>query len=588
MPGPAKWRGERIIKAFNDGKILNEDIHKAAANVIRLVERTKGLHTVVEPLQEQSDNNEGLRKIIRQAGGEGIVLLKNERKILPIKNAGKIAVIGPNADRSIAVGGGSAKVTPYYLTSPLDGIRAATDAEITYAQGCDTAKWLPLASPYCQTSSGEPGVIIEYYKGDQFEGEPLFVQDKSSTDLYLWDSAPKNVLPDYSFRVRTVLCPKTTGNHTFSFSSVGPGRLLLNGEPFIDNWDWTQEGEAMFDNSEDVLRSIHLAANKPVELLVESTSEIRPKSKIATAGSHGYGGCRIGYQEEVTVDLLAEAVVIASEADVAIVVIGLDNEWESEGYDRQTMDLPKDGSQDRLVEAVLEVNSNTVIINQSGSPVTMPWADKASAILQAWYQGQEAGNALADVLFGKCSPSGKLPTTFPRRLEDNPAYNNWPGEDLKVVYEEGIFVGYRHYERHGLQPLFPFGHGLSYSRFEYSDVRTDKTVMAEADALTMSILVTNMGHMAAHETVQAYVRNVKSRILRPEKELQAFAKVFLEPGQKELVSLRIDKYSVGHYDTSLASWVAESAVFEVLIGASSVDIRCGCFRPIVLRYANMR
>jgi beta-glucosidase len=330
----------------------------------------------------------------------------------------------------------------------------------------------------------------------------------------------------------------------------------------------------MFEASKDVHKSIHLEAGKTVDLLVESTNEIRPLSKIKSRSAmHKYGGCRIGYQEESKVDLLQEAVVAAEAADIAIVCVGLDGEWESEGYDRQSMDLPKDGGQDRLIEAVLAANPNTVIVIQSGTPITMPWADKAPAILQAWYQGQEAGNALADVLFGKQSPSGKLPTTFPKRLEDSPSFHNWPGENLQVVYGEGLYVGYRHYEHAKLQPLFPFGHGLSYTTFAYGAATISSTTLAAADRLTVSVPVTNTGRVPAHETVQAYVRDVKARLPRPEKELQAFAKVYLQAGESRVVELVLSKYSVGYYDTAIQSWIAEEGTFDVLVGASSADIR---------------
>jgi beta-glucosidase len=291
---------------------------------------------------------------------------------------------------------------------------------------------------------------------------------------------------------------------------------------------------------------------------------------------HDYGGCRIGYQEEDPVDRLQEAVDVAKSADAAIVVVGLDAEWESEGYDRQTMDLPKNGNQDRLIGAVLAANPRTVIVNQSGTPVTMPWVEQAPAILQAWYQGQEAGNALADVIFGHQSPSGKLPTTFPRRLEDNPAYHNWPCENLKTVYGEGIYIGYRHYERAKIAPLFAFGHGLTYTTFEYGQPTIDTDVLSESNTITITVPVTNTGNVAAHEIVQAYVRDVKSTLPRPEKELHAFGKVLLQPGETKDVELTLNKYSVGYFDTSLGqtgAWIAEEGVFEVLVGASSVDIR---------------
>lgn len=578
MPGPAKRRGPLVLKAIEEGQLTREEVERAAGNVLYLVDRTKGLNGPPEQ-PERSNDNPATTELIRQAGIEGLTLLKNDGKLLPIRDAKKIAVIGPNAKRAIAGGGGSASLNPYYLTSPLDALKSGTDAEILYSQGCDTVKWLPLLDQFCSIPSGEQGVILEYYHGDRFKGEPAVVQHKQTTDLYLWDSAPKEVYPEidspYSFKVKTTVTPKTSGQHTFSFTSVGPGRLFLNGELFINNWDWTEEGEAMFGNSADVLKSIYLEEGKPVDLLVESTNEIRPASKIPhmDGAPYYYGGCRIGYQEEMSVNYQQEAVEAAKAADVALVFVGLDAEWESEGYDRKTMDLPKNGSQDRLIEAVLAANPRTVVINQSGTPVTMPWADQVPAIIQAWYQGQEAGNALADVLLGRQSPSGKLPTTFPKRLEDTPAYHNWPGENLKVLYGEGVYMGYRHYERANIAPLFPFGHGLSYASFSYGQPSISGTVLSDINSILVSVPVTNTGDVAAYETVQAYVKDVKSRIPRPEKELQAFSKVFLQPGETKIVDLVLDKYSVGYYDTSLGAWLAEEGRFDVLIGASSVDIR---------------
>lgn len=578
MPGPSKWRKtEQVLEALEKGELTRQEIEESAARVLYLVDRTKGLGNMTPEPPEKSNNNAETSNLILQTAIEGITLLKNENNVLPIRDAKKVALIGPNVKRAIAGGGGSAGLKPYYTTTPWEGVRSRFDGELTFAMGCDSSKWMPLATPYCTTPEGQPGVRLEYYRGDRFKGEPAVVQHKAGTDLWLWDSAPKEVLPDFSFKVKTILTPKTTGNHTFSFASVGPGRLFINGELFIDIWNWTEEGEAMFSASEDVLKSIHLEEGKPIELLVESTSEVRPASKVSVLGrKHDYGGCRIGYQEEDKVDRLQEAADAAREADVAVLVVGLDAEWESEGYDRQTMDLPKDGSQDRLIEAVIAANPRTIVVNQSGTPVTMPWADRAPAIVQAWYQGQEAGNALADVLFGNQSPSGKLPTTFPKRLEDNPAYHNWPGENLKTVYGEGIYIGYRHYERSRIEPLFAFGHGLTYTTFEYGTPSASNTVLTESEGITITVPVTNTGSVAAPEIVQAYVKDVKSSLPRPEKELQAFGKVMLQPGETKTVTLKLDKYSVGYFDTSLGqtgAWIAEEGTFEVLIGASSVDIR---------------
>jgi beta-glucosidase len=420
MPVSDRWRGELAIKAVKDGKLSREAVEKAAANVLYLVERTKGSDMSVE-LAEREDDREETRKLIRDAGAEGLTLLKNTGDILPIKaSETKIALIGPNANRAIAVGGGSASLNPYYNTLPYDSIKAVAGKEVTYNLGCHTYKWLPLAADYCTTAAGEQGVSLEFYVGDKFEGKPLVIQRRTNTDLFLWDSAPPEVGPVWSVQAKTKITPVTSGLHTISFSSVGPGRLIVDGNVIIDLWDWTDRGEAMFDGSKDILFDMEMEAGKPIELVAETTNEIRPMSRqLSTGRTHATGGCRIGYKEQDKQDYLQEAIDAAKAADVAVVIVGLDEEWESEGYDRQTMDLPKNGSQDRLIEAVLEANPRTVVVNQSGSPITMPWADRVPAILQAWYQGQEAGNALADVLFGVKSPSGKLPVSTPPTFFDN-------------------------------------------------------------------------------------------------------------------------------------------------------------------------
>lgn len=413
FPYSNNWRFDKVLAALDRGDVTQGDVDQAAENVLTLVHRVRGDDTSEEG-PEREDNRSETRALIREAGAQGLTLLKNEGAILPIdRKKAKVAVIGPNATRAIAGGGGSASLNPYYNTLPLDSIKEAAEQEVIFAQGCHINKWLPVASPFCKTKDGKPGVDIEWFQGDQFQGEVVVTQRRTNTDLFLWDSAPlAEVGPEWSAIATTFLTPETTGRHTISFMSVGPGRLHLDGKLALDLWDWTEEGEAMFDGSIDYLVEVDMQAGKAVELKVEMTNELRPISKQKQFNmTHKYGGCRIGFQEEDRVDYLQEAVKAAKKADVAVVVVGLDAEWESEGYDRQTMDLPSEGSQDRLIEAVVKANPSTVVVNQSGSPVTMPWADRVPAILQAWYQGQEAGNALADVLFGLTSPSGKLPVS---------------------------------------------------------------------------------------------------------------------------------------------------------------------------------
>ncbi|KAL1879261.1 hypothetical protein Daus18300_001840 [Diaporthe australafricana] len=576
FPFSTNWRFEKVLDALKKGDISQADIDQAAENALTLVHRVTGGEAYTEE-PERQDNRAETRELIREAGTQGLTLLKNEGGILPIDpKTTKLAVIGPNANRAIAGGGGSASLNPYYNTLPLDSIKKAAKQEVIYAQGCHINKWLPVASPYCKTEDGKQGVTIDWFAGDKFKGAPAVQQRRTNTDLFLWDSAPlSEVGPEWSAIARTSLVPTISGRHTISFMSVGPGKLYLDDKLALDLWDWTEEGEAMFDGSVDYLVEVDMEAGRAVELRVEMTNELRPVSKQKQFNmTHKYGGCRIGFKQEDKVDYLQQAIEAARQADVAVVIVGLDAEWESEGYDRQTMDLPSDGSQDRLVQAVVKANPNTVVVNQSGSPVTMPWVDEVPAIVQAWYQGQEAGNALADVLFGFKNPSGKLPCTFPKALKDTPAYHNWPGENLDVVYGEGLYIGYRHYERASIAPLFPFGHGLSYTAFEYGRPSLSAKVLSEGGPpLELLVAVSNVGGTDGFETVQVYVRDERSRLPRPEKELVAFEKVFLESDQTRHIRIRVDKYAVGYYDTSLKAWIAEEGRFEILIGASSADIR---------------
>ncbi|KAK8103772.1 uncharacterized protein PG998_010805 [Apiospora kogelbergensis] len=565
FPYSAKWRFDKVLKAIKDGLLSQDDIDRAAENVLTLVERTRGDDMSPEA-EEREDNRQETRELIREAGAQGITLLKNDNSVLPINpKTAKVAVIGPNANRAIAGGGGSASLNPYYNTLPLDSIRAAVEHEVVYAQGCHIHKWLPVASPFCTDKTGKPGVALEWFSGDKFEGDVIVQQRRTNTDLFLWDSAPLAQLgPEWSAIATTYLTPTETGKHTISYMSVGPGKLFVDGKLALDLWDWTEEGEAMFDGSIDYMVDVEMQAGKAVELRVEMTNELRPIAKQKQFNmTHKYGGCRIGFKQADAVDYLQQAVDAAREADVAVVIVGLDAEWESEGYDRKTMDLPSDGSQDRL----------------SGSPVTMPWADRVPAIVQAWYQGQEAGNALADVLFGLKNPSGKLPTTFPKRIEDAPAYHNWPGENLRVVYGEGMYMGYRHYDRTKIAPLFSFGHGLSYTSFEYGRVSLSRKTLRPDAPIHLVMAVTNVGPVAGFETVQVYMRDEKSALPRPEKELVAFEKVYLEPEETKHITVPLDKYAVGYYNDSIPAWIAEEGSFHVLVGASSADIRSACFPP---------
>jgi beta-glucosidase len=275
---------------------------------------------------------------------------------------------------------------------------------------------------------------------------------------------------------------------------------------------------------------------------------------------------------EARVRLRNEAVELARKADAAIVVVGNSFKLESEDFDRPSMDLP--AGQDELIEAVAAANKNTIVVIVAGSPVTMTkWIGRVPAVVAAWYGGQEAGHAIGDILFGAQNPSGKLPVTFPKQLADSPAYGNYPGENLHVAYAEGIYVGYRGFDKRDVEPLFPFGHGLSYTKFDYSGLKISPGKVAAGKQVEVTIEVRNSGSRAGAEIVQLYVHDVKSSVDRPLKELKGFQRVLLNPGEARNVSFTLDKSAMSFFSTAKDDWVAEPGAFEVWIGASSHDIR---------------
>ena len=330
--------------------------------------------------------------------------------------------------------------------------------------------------------------------------------------------------------------------------------------------------------------SSSLKAKYEVSLLDGLRKRAGAQTEIVFA--RGYVGDASGTADGVTTgqnlketrsagELLAEAINVAKSADYVIFVGGLNKSehQDSEGTDRLELGLPY--NQDKLISELAKVNKNFVVVNISGNAVAMPWVNEVPAIVQAWFLGSEAGNAIAAVLVGDVNPSGKLPFTFPVRLEDNGAIamGEYPGNKGQVTYNEGIFVGYRWNEKQNIKPLFSFGHGLSYTTFEYGKVTADKKEITEADKITFTVSVKNTGTREGSEVVQLYISDLKSTLQRPLKELKGFEKISLKAGEEKAVSITVDKAALSFFDADKHSWVAESGEFEALIGASSADIR---------------
>ena len=269
-------------------------------------------------------------------------------------------------------------------------------------------------------------------------------------------------------------------------------------------------------------------------------------------------------------DLMEEAISLAKQSDAVILIVGTNSDWETEGNDRASLELPS--NQDELIKNICEVNKNTVVVLNTGSPCEMPWHNEANAILQSWFPGQEFGNSLSDIIFGEVNPSGKLPTTFPKTISDTPAFATYPGEDLQMDYEEGLFIGYRWYDRENIEPLFPFGHGLSYTSFEYSNLRAIPP-KGTSSVAAFEIDITNSGIMAGKEIVQGYVSVSNSNIERADKELKKFEKVSLEPGETKKLIFELSERDLSFWSTESNTWQVEPAEYVFEVGASASDIR---------------
>lgn len=558
MPGPARWMSEEMVmRALDDGPLTEELLDDKARRLMGVLEKA-GLFDRPELKPERGENKPQHRKIIREAAREAIVLLKNDGT-LPLKKVKSIAVIGPYANDVNILGGGSSSVTPHYVVTPFEGIKSrAGKIKVETAPGCHIYKNLPApAADTLSTADGQNGLDIQIFNGTTFSGEPVYQETTPRVQHGWFDrSVPNADQENFSMTMEGLFTPKESGVHTLALNGVGWSKLYFDGKLLIDHSSDTHMGQQL-------TKEIKLQGGKSYPIKVEYYWKGNPR----------WRSVGIGHQPPQAKDLLGEAVKLAKKSDVVVLIASLNGEWETEGADRVDMKLP--GAQNELIERVAKANKNTIVVLNVGSAVEMPWVDKVPAVLQLWYDSQEQGNALADVLFGDENPSGKLPTTFPVRLEDNPAYINYPGENGKVRYGEGIFVGYRYYDKKKLAPLFPFGHGLSYTTFRYSNLRISAKSITPNETLKVKVDVTNTGKVAGKEIVQLYVSDLKATFARPEKELKAFAKVELKPKQTKTITFTLDREAFWYFDVVKNAWSVEAGEFEILVGASSRDIRVG-------------
>jgi len=586
MPGPTKHRGDQIVHAVRKGYISDLDIDRCALPVIELAQR---LHHNIDLDAEKYEATPERIAIARKAAAESLVLLRNQHRALPIKpeelKRRRIAIVGALAAQPTPHGGGSASVRSSKVIAPLDAIRSSLpDVDISHHTGVPVFRKLPSPSvnQMCtEASAGSPkGVKVEWFDGRSFETTKLLQVDTiEELNLVLIDAKIPGLKPDFCVRLTTFLTPSTTGEHVLGLTSSGPSTLFINNEKVLSFEGMNTINEDFIWQPSKYEHKAHLKfeAGKQYHLVLEAQGAYTPVPPGMTITPQGI---RVGYFEEVLVtNGIADAATAAEAADLAVVFTGTTTEWESEGFDRDTIDLSK--GQDELVRAVARAQPRTIVVNQSGAPVAMPWVDDVQGIVQVFFAGEEVGNAVADVLFGRVNPSGRLPTTFPLRLEDTPCFGNFPGTDVqdgnKITYEEGLLVGYRHYEANNVPPAFAFGHGLSYTVFELADVAL-ASFEASKDNFAASItgLVRNTGNVTGSEVVQVYVSiphqcpgQAQPRAIRVLKE---FVKVHdIDPGSSRPFSVSLERNALADWNENSKCWTVEAGRYEITVAQSLHD-----------------
>lgn len=567
MPGPTRWRGEMLGHAVKNNKVRRHVLDERVRAILKTI-KLAAKSGVPDDAPERELDRPQDRQFLREVAAESIVLLKNENGILPLDRNKTVAIIGPNSKVATFSGGGSASLLPYYAVTPSEGTAAQCE-HIRFSQGAYSHKELPLLGLSLRNADGELGFDFKVYD------KPVGVSDRRLLDalcltnsyMHLTDYVINNYSSDvYYVDITGSFTPEEDGLYDFGLTVQGTGRLFIDGKLLVDNVHNQRLGTAFFSaGTIEEIGFMELEAGKAYTVSVEFGSAPTAKASERSSVSAGAGGLRIGGCKRIDPEqAIADAVRLASGVDQVVIFAGLNGDWESESFDRPNMDLPP--GIDDLIERVLEANPRAAIVIQSGTPVTMPWADKASAMVQAWYGGNETGNAIADILFGKVNPSGKLPLSFPIRIEDNPAFLHYSSERGRVLYGEDIYVGYRYYEKVKRPTLFPFGHGLSYTTFTLSDLK----VSTHESTVSVQLEVSNTGQLAGSEVVQVYIHACSPSINRPYKELKGFKKVSVGARQKVIVEVEMNKQNAtSFWDEGRDMWIIERGTYQFLVGNSS-------------------
>lgn len=595
MPGKTRWRGDALAHAVSANKVPEFVMDDRVRNLLNLVNSLDPLG-IPEGAPEKALNRPQDQALLRRAAAESVVLLKNQDSILPLKKEKSVLVIGPNAKIAAYCGGGSASLAPYYTVTPFDGVSAKSQGPVEFSQGAYSHKELPLLGPLLKTADGKTGFMFRAFNVSPDQPNRTMVDELHlvSSAGFLMDYVnPKIKSMTFYVDMEGFFTPDEDGIYEFGVTVVGTGKLFIDDEVVVDNTKNQRRGSAFFGSATvEEKGAKHLQAGRTYKVVLQfgtaPTSDLDNRGVVA----FGPGGFRFGASRRVSQDdLIAHAVEQASCAEQVVLFAGLTMEWETEGYDRDHMDLPP--RSDELTTRVLAANPNTVVVIQSGTPVTMPWAMNSKALLQAWFGGNECGNGIADVLYGDVNPSAKLPLTFPVRLQDNPSYVNFRSERGRVLYGEDVYVGYRFYEKIDRMPLFHFGHGLSYATFARSGLAIQTTPEKPSlqsgreitEPITASLTVTNTGPVSGAEIVQLWIHPPPTGVSRPVRELKGFNKVFLQPGESKKVDIVVDKkVATSWWDEKRGAWASEKGKYGVVVTGTGEDGLKGEFEVGKTRY----
>ena len=560
MPGPARVYGSKLEQAVLDGRVDEATVDALVGDVLRLMDRTQAAQRPCD-IEEISVDDPGDRALCREIAIAGTVLAKNVGGILPIAPAAglTLAVIGPNAAKTRTGGGGSASLRPLPQTTLLDALGRRFD-HVVHEAGVTIDKFTPLAAPGRWVGpDGEPGLDVTFRNGDSASAPAAARVRNETGHLRFAGSLPPGVTIPCLVTVRGSYLPEVDGEHEFGLVTTGSPHTIIGGEVLTEGGKPLPVGEAYYGmGSTEQFLQLACTADKPVDVEID----------VRLDG--GFAAMRLGVRPPVDADMFDRAVAAAHDADVAVVVVGTNDEWETEGSDRASLRLP--GDQDELVAAVAAANPRTVAVINAGSPVSMPWIDVVAAVLIPFFGGMEMGEAVADILTGVADPGGRLPISFPRSLDDVDSWRHYRPTAGTQTYGEGHSIGYRGFDARAVEPLFPFGHGLSYGSTTWGDIDVSAPTVGPGGEVTVFVPVSASGRDAT-VVVQGYVAPVAPPVAREPKALRTWQKLRVRCDTETVAQLRFDYDAFRRWSVEANDWVVDPGDYDLVIAASATDVR---------------